>query len=299
MKNTNKKIDLHIHSSFSEDADLSVNEIFKSATEASIAVISITDHDSIQSIGEALVIKEQYPVEYIPGVEITTVFPADGSQQHILGYYVDPGNTGINEIIEKITDFRKIVARERIDALRNINFTLDEANILKTTGDRPISAVSIMLEILTNKNNLNDPRLEVYLRGEKKNDKIRHFYRDYLLEGKPAYVPFRSISCSEGIDTIKAAGGVPVLAHPVFVKKTEFLDDLKEMGLGGIEAVSTYHKPKETAFYLEYASKNDLLITAGSDFHGKTSKPDIKLGEQEGMYYSYFEKLKEYHLKNE
>ncbi|MFH0977290.1 MAG: PHP domain-containing protein [Spirochaetota bacterium] len=291
----NKKIDLHIHSNFSEDADLSIEELFKQAMESSVSVIAITDHDSVKSIDIASNTSKRYQIEYIPGIEITTVFPVDNSQQHILGYYINNKDSELLRCLDKIAELRKKIARQRIEALRKLNFSLNEDNIWALTGDRPPTAVSIMTEIFSNKNNLNDKRLYDYLHGEKKDNKMGQFYKDYFTENGQAYVPFESVSTREGIEIIKKAGGVPIIAHPVFLKEKRYLDIILEMGIAGMEAISTYHKQEDVIFYSDYAVKNNLLITAGSDYHGPTAKPHIKLGKQDGMDYSYYEKLKDFH----
>ncbi len=301
MKKQHKTIDLHIHSNFSEDADFSIEEIFRLATGSSLSAISITDHDSIHSIDKANSVKNSYSIEYIPGVEITTVFPIDNSQQHILGYFVDNKDPNLLACLKNIVEYRKETAKDRIEALKKLNFFLDENRILKMTGERPIGPIAIINELLNNENNLKDKRLDIYFNGKKKNNKIGNFFNDYLKENGKAYVPFKSISTQEGIDIIKKAGGIPVLAHPIYVKNRNWLNTIKKMGIIGIEAVSTYHNPEDIAYYLEYATKNGLLITAGSDYHGPTAKPNIKLGPQEGqsgMNYEYFEALKELHRYN-
>jgi 3',5'-nucleoside bisphosphate phosphatase len=288
----NKKIDLHIHSNFSEDADHSVDELFDLAQKSSLSAISITDHDSIESIDKAEIVSKKYPIDYIPGVEISTVFPIDKSQQHILGYFVDNKDKGLIDCLEKIAGYRKVIEKQRIEALRKLNFSLDENNIRKMTGNRPSTAVAMTNELFNNKANLNDQRLQVYLHGEKRERRIYYFYQDYFTKNGPAYVQFQSVSTQEGIEIIKNAGGIPIIAHPIMLDKKKYLDIIKDMGIAGIEAVSTYHKQKDIEFYLKFAEKNKLLVTAGSDFHGKTAKPHIKLGCQDGMDYSYYEKLK-------
>ncbi|MCU0822073.1 MAG: PHP domain-containing protein [Spirochaetes bacterium] len=287
-----KKIDLHIHSKFSEDGDLSIKEIFELAEKQSISAIAVADHDSIMSISAANLICAGYTVEYVPGVEITTVFSRDGSQQHILGYFIDEKSPHLTDAISKIESLRVEITRERIDALRKIGFALDEARIWKMADGRPPGATSITIEILENENNINDMRLLEYISGEKKDSRVMSFYRDYLTEGKPAYIPFRSLSVEEGISVIKKAGGIPVLAHPIFVKDRSWLDIIADSGIVGIEAVSTYHGKADIEFYIDYARRKNLLVTAGSDFHGPSAKPNIKLGGQEGMDYSYYERLK-------
>jgi predicted metal-dependent phosphoesterase TrpH len=86
----------------------------------------------------------------------------------------------------------------------------------------------------------------------------------------------------EAIRLILAAGGIPVMAHP-YQTKLEGADlealiaELKSYGLRGIEAYYSRHSKEQTGEYLGYAKKYDLLVTAGSDFHG-ANKADIELG---------------------
>ena len=78
-----------------------------------------------------------------------------------------------------------------------------------------------------------------------------------------------------------SARGVPVLAHPSWLDRSEGIyqicDRLKFEGLAGVEVHYSTHRPEQTAQYLEIARHLDLLVTGGSDFHGIT-KPDIEVG---------------------
>jgi predicted metal-dependent phosphoesterase TrpH len=288
-----KRIDLHIHSRYSEDGDFSVPELFSRAGDAGLDCISIADHDSMESIPEARACAGPSGIEYIPGVEITTVFPVDGSQQHILGYFIDGSSAILQAALEKIQGFRLVVARKRIDALKGIGFALDDQNIWAMAAGRSPTATSIMLEVMKNPGNYEDPRLQEYFHGHKKDNRLAYFYREFLLEGRPAYVPFESISTEEGVRTVIEAGSVPVLAHPVFVKNRAWLDVIKSYGILGVEAISTYHNEKEIEFYLAYAKQNGLCVTAGSDFHGPTAKPKVLLGGISGNEYKYVEMLRQ------
>jgi hypothetical protein len=104
----------------------------------------------------------------------------------------------------------------------------------------------------------------------------------YLADGRPAHVPRELPEPAEAIRWIREAGGVPVLAHPTWVKLrgealAHLCGTLKSEGLGGIEVHYSTHNPKQTSEYLELAKRLDLLVTGGSDFHGIT-KPDIEVG---------------------
>ena len=75
------------------------------------------------------------------------------------------------------------------------------------------------------------------------------------------------------------AGGIPVLAHPGnnLKDRYELFDAIIDAGVGGVEAFSSYHTPEAAQYFLEAGKRRRLLITCGSDYHGKT-KPAIRLG---------------------
>ena len=113
---------------------------------------------------------------------------------------------------------------------------------------------------------------------------IQDAFNKYLIE---AYNKTRStskgLSYQECIELILQSKGIPILAHPKSLElpEKEFLILLKEMinsGLKGIEVYHSSHTEEEIKYYLEIANKYDLLISGGSDYHGKTIKPDIELG---------------------
>ncbi|MDH7552301.1 MAG: PHP domain-containing protein [Spirochaetota bacterium] len=287
------RIDLHIHSHYSEDGDYSVDYLFELAAKKGLSAISITDHDSIESIPDALKASNIYGVEYIPGVELTTIYD-DGSQQHILGYYIHD-NPQLNATLKQIGLFRWEIAKKRIKKLQEIGFSMNEDNVWQKANNRPPTATAIMLEVFENPENRNDKRLQEYFEGKKSDNRLMFFYREYLSENMTAYVPFKSIPTKEGIDVITSSGGIPVLAHPKFVNGEEHLRNIVSMGIMGIEAISSYHTKQEIAFFQEFAATHNLIVTAGSDFHGPTSKPKVSLGGIEGNDYRLLEELKKLH----
>ena len=74
--------------------------------------------------------------------------------------------------------------------------------------------------------------------------------------------------------------GIPVLAHPGNnVREDDTIpDQVPGCGIRGIEVYSTYHTQEQVRYYRKKAEERGMLITCGSDFHGKT-KPAIHLGE--------------------
>jgi predicted metal-dependent phosphoesterase TrpH len=101
-----------------------------------------------------------------------------------------------------------------------------------------------------------------------------------MAQGKLAYVEVEFVSAKEAIQHIKDAGGLSVFAHPGnnIGMNEALLEEILALGIDGIEVYSSYHNEEKTQFYREKALAHHLLMTLGSDFHGK-SKPAIKLGQ--------------------
>ena len=119
-----------------------------------------------------------------------------------------------------------------------------------------------------------------------------------LAGGRAAYVKKDKLSPEEGIAAVIDGGGIPVLAHPVLLglnikELDDLLGKLKSKGLKGIEAIYVENTNKDTGDYLSLATKHDLLVTGGSDFHG-SFKPNIELGSGYGnlkVPYALLERL--------
>ena len=276
-------IDLHIHSSFSDDGDYPVKELFRRAEEHSLEAIAITDHDTLSHIGECVEYSASSGVELVPGFEITTMHPADASQQHILCYFADPGNSALKALCDRIRTDRIELAKERFHALSKIGFNYD-SSVLERKKDSQITATTVVKEILSHPENRNHPLLQKYFTGPCKDDRIMCFYREFLAADKQGHVPFRSIPTGDAVATVLDAHAVPVLAHPVQVKSEAILDDIRSSGIIGIEAYSSYHTPDDTKRFIEYAEKHHLIATAGSDFHGPTAKPHVGFASITGNY---------------
>jgi hypothetical protein len=119
-----------------------------------------------------------------------------------------------------------------------------------------------------------------------------NFYRDYLRGGKPAFIAMEDVSTLAAIQRIKHLGGIPILAHPSDTGEENILS-LVRGGLEGMEAYSPYHTPGEQEAFRVLAETHGLLVTAGSDFHGKKIKPDVELGQVSGDRYELVEKLRD------
>lgn len=287
------EVDLHIHSKYSSDGDLSPYEIILLAQEHKLKAISIADHDSVAAYPEALDIAQGTGVEIIPSVELTTLY--EEREFHLLLPFAFWDHPLLLSFIRQVHEARIIEAKERIAKLQQLGFDITWEEATKGKTSSPPLGVVIAKRLLEKNSSRVDPRLTKYF--EPGNLKVAPylFYEDYFRPGKPAYVPKRIVSIFEVIHRAAEFGAAPVLAHPGADFQSATMDDLrklKEYGLVGLEVFSTYHDEKMTALYLDIARKLDLVPTAGSDFHGRI-KPHVTFGCVRNGSYAIVESLRQ------
>ena len=262
------RIDLHLHTTHS-DGSFSTREVMSFAKQAGVTALAITDHDIVEGIPEATAIGQELGIEVIPGVEISSRLGE--SELHILGYFLNRTDPVLAQRLVTLRESRhtrnpKIV--QRLNEL-GIDITYDEVRALAGTesvGRPHIARLLMEKHIVTS---------------------AKEAFDRYLANGRPAFVDRELPEPAEAVRWIREAGGVPVLAHPTWVRTSAdglriLLRQLKEAGLGGIEVHYSTHSPSQTAEYLDLAKQCDLLVTGGSDFHGVT-KPDIEVGIGRGQ----------------
>ena len=279
-------VDLHIHSSNSSDGDFSPAELVGMAAAEGFQAISITDHDSVASYPEAVELGRRAGVEVIPGIEVTTLF--DNREFHLLLPFVDHRSETLAGIIDRVGRARLSEAEERVEKLRQLGLPISWEEVRERSGKNLPLGVSIAAMILAKDEARGISSLALYLEDKNRNYAPYMFYRDFFMEGRPAFVPKRSVDLLEVMALVPETGGVPVLSHPgAYFQKTtrEDLVRLKDAGLRGLEVYTTYHEPEQTLYYNMLAEELGLVPTAGSDFHGQI-KMHIPFGAvREGRYW--------------
>jgi len=280
------KIDLHIHSNKSSDGDFSPFHIVQLAKENTLKAISITDHDTVAAYPEAIELGLKMGIEVIPSIELTTHF--EDREFHLLLPFLNWEEKTVFDLIDKVTESRFKEAKERVRKLKEIGFDISWKEVLKKTKPRPPLGVTIAQILLDKAEKKKDPALKKYLEGANRLFAPYIFYKDYFMEGKPAYISKQNLSLLEVLKVAPKTEGVPVLAHPgaYFQQaRREDLMVLKENGLVGLEVYTSYHDPPLRKYYKKIAQELDLVPTAGSDFHGKI-KPHVPFGSlEEGEYW--------------
>lgn len=256
-------IDLHTHSTAS-DGTYSPGDLVRLAKKEGLRALALTDHDTIQGLKEAYETSQETGLDFLCGVEISVKIDGPG-HFHLLGYFLTPEIPSIEATLttlQRARDRRNELMLEKLKAL-GIEISMEELEgIAQGEIGRPHFA-----KLLVQK-------------GVVKT--FQEAFDRYLKKGAPAYVPKALLSPEEAIVKIRQSGGIPVMAHPITLKLDresleKYLEELKEMGLRGVEAYYTEHSSSFTRFLVDLARKLNLLVTGGSDFHG-ANKPDIRLG---------------------
>ena len=260
-------IDLHTHSTAS-DGSLSPAKLVAYAQEKRLDAIAITDHDTVEGVQEALDAGKSRGMEVVPGIEISAEYP--DSTLHILGYYIDYGDEKFLENISTLQRARADRNPEIVKKLQALGLGIEIDEIIEEAGGGQVGRPHFA-QVLVRKG---------YVKTH------REAFDRYLAKGAPAYTDKFRFQPADAISHILSAKGIPVLGHPGTLNRstTELESVVRELagyGLMGIEVYYSDHNGSQMKLYEELAAKYSLLITGGSDFHGKSIK-GIDLGSGKG-----------------
>lgn len=265
-------VDLHIHTTAS-DGSLSPREVVARARETGLLAISITDHDTVEGVREVLSAGLPADLNFITGVELSSTPPAPYRSKgsfHILGYGIDPESPRLGEALGSLRLQRETRNPQMVSRLNGLGVAITLAEVEAEAGGAVVGR----------------PHMASVMVRKKQVGSVAEAFERYLAKGCPAYVEKGRIDVENAVSLIRAAGGLPVLAHPVTVGLSPselegLLVTLSKMGLSGVEAYYSTHSPELTRFLLRCAGSLGLLVTGGSDFHG-TYKSGIDLGVGRG-----------------
>ena len=284
-------LDLHIHTDASSDGQHSPREIFEMARSKGLQTIAFADHNSVGHVEEGMRLADENGMEFFPCLELNTFH--NDLDLHLLAFFIDPRSPALRDWLESIQQKKEEQAQKRLEKLNELGFTFTREDLRRFSGDRIPTGMSFLKAILSREENRSDPRLPPYIDGDRSASPYVNFYRDYLRGGKPAFVRMEDIATVAAVGKIKELGGTPILAHPSDTGE-ENIRQLIEAGLEGLEAYSPYHDAREQEAFRVFAEKHGLLVTAGSDFHGKRIKPDVELGGVGGNHHEILRKLKDH-----
>lgn len=262
------RIDLHLHTTHS-DGSFSTGEVMAFAKQAGLTALAITDHDIVDGIPEATAIGKELGIEVVPGVEISSRLGE--SELHILGYFLNWTDALLAQRLSRLRDSRHLRNPKIVQRLNELGIPITYEEVRALAGTESVGR----------------PHIARLLMEKQVVTSAKEAFDRYLANGRPAFVDRELPEPAEAVRWIREAGGVPVLAHPTWVRTSAeglriLVRELKAAGLGGLEVHYSTHTPSQTTEYLDLARQCDLLVTGGSDFHGVT-KPDIEVGIGRGQ----------------
>ncbi|MBM7573312.1 PHP domain-containing protein [Aquibacillus albus] len=277
------KIDLHCHTKISDNS-FSTEEVILQAKQQGVTHLAITDHDTTIGLQLAIEIGKEQGVEIIPGIEISAYDFKRNRRAHILGLYVTPGHDAIYQLCQPLIEKRHQASYEMVRKLIEAGYSISWEEVsLHCEGGTGVYKQHIMHALLE--------------KGYT-NEIFGALYKKLFSRGGPghepgiAYVPITYIDVFDAIRVIKAAGGIPVLAHPGQFDNFSAVSELVEAGLKGIEINHPLHNHENRVRALEIANEYQLIKTGGSDFHGLYSDTQSTLGS-ETTEEDWFMKIKE------
>ena len=271
-------IDLHMHSYYSDDGEFEPKQLIDLCLEKNIKYFSIADHNSVRGIKEAKEYCVGKNINIIPAIELDCTF--NEINLHVLGYGIDYDKTVFYDIEDNIIKQEQFASKKRMKLVKElgIDFSDEVINSLSRYGvvnGEMIAEAAMEFD----KNHENPLLMPYYENGSRSDNPYVNFYWDYCAQGKAAYAEVSFISLQEAINIIEESGGIPILAHPGnnIKESINLLEQIISCGIKGIEVYSSYHSKEQVEFYKKFSLKHKLLLTCGSDFHGKT-KPSIVIG---------------------
>jgi predicted metal-dependent phosphoesterase TrpH len=260
-------IDLHSHTNES-DGTYTPGELVGLAMESGVEALAISDHDTFSGFDQALPLAQSRGLDLVCGIELSTRVPGTKVRTvHLLGYFLhQPPPAKFREWLNELIEGRRDRNQRLITSLRErgVDIELREVEKLgRTLTGRPHFA-----RVLIQKGYASS---------------FDEAFRRYLGESAPSYVERFAPYVADAIQRVVDGGGLPVLAHPIRLglrdrgAEENFIGELRDAGLRGIEVFHSDHAPADMERYAGIARKYNLAVSGGSDFHGEV-KPQISLG---------------------
>ncbi len=272
------RADLHLHS-FCSDGKYAPSEIAARCKEAGLALFSLTDHDSMEGVPEALSAAQALGITCVPGWEVSAY---EDVKVHVLGYGCERGEAYFS-FLEERKKGALVRAEDMIrkgNAYLNLSVRLKDALALRVNEDAPLHTMHVVRAFAR----------AMGKEGDEMRSLAAKLYLELFDRGKPAYSALCRPSPEDALKVIHASGGIAVVAHPGRIRLSEgekfaLLDRLAGEGLDGIECFYTTHTEEETRAFCAYAEAHGLLQTGGSDFHMEDNvhfvgKPDFAPDER-------------------
>ncbi len=267
-----KIADLHTHSRYSDGTN-TPRELMELAKATGLSAIALTDHDILDGLPEAEAAAAELGIELVPGLELSSAWK--GREAHMLGFYLDCGHQGFQQLLATQRTNRIARIHQMVERLQKVGLAIEPADVFAMASNQGAVGRLHVAQALVKRGHVKTPE-EAFDR--------------YIGNTGPAFIPGSSLSAPEAIRAIREAGGIPSLAHPIYLKDDAIIDHLASEGLVGLEVYHSSHQPAVVARYEQIAKRLGLLKTGGTDYHG-SAKEGVPIG-QATVPYALVEALK-------
>ena len=257
------RIDLHAHSTCSDGTE-SPEQVLVAAAEAGLDVVALTDHDTTLGWAAAQTVARALGIALVRGVELSC--RADHASVHLLAYLPDPDHPGMLTEADRIRSSRMERAQAIVDRLAT-DMELTWEDVLAQVEPGATVGRPHIADALAARGHVPDRTAA---------------FAALLATGSRYYVPHYATDVVRAVELVRAAGGVPVLAHPGAVVRGGTVSDATirrtvDAGLAGLEVHHRDNPPEQRERLTALAVTYGLLVTGASDYHGR-GKPN-RLGE--------------------
>ncbi|HVH52691.1 MAG TPA: PHP domain-containing protein [Actinomycetota bacterium] len=256
-------IDLHTHTNRS-DGTFAPSELVKLASERGLEVVAITDHDTTDGLEEGAEAGIEHCVEVVPGVELSAEH--QGASVHVLCYWMDPENQGFQAELVRLRSERFLRGEAMVEKLQSLGYPVSFDRVREIAGSGSIVRPHVAQALV---------EAGVVADEEEAFDRL-------IGDDGPAYVPKHALAPLDALALVRRAGGACVLAHPGMWGAEApvpegLIEALAEAGMAGLEADHSDHTPEQREHYRGLAKRLGLVVTGGSDCHGRRFDP-VRLG---------------------
>lgn len=244
-----RRADLHTHTLYS-DGQLAPADLVRKARQHGLQALAVTDHDTIDGLGEAMAAGERWGVEVLPGVELSVT--VGEIEVHLLGYLFDREHDALRQHLTAFREARVHRAQQMVEKLRALGLPLSFEAVLEQAKGGAIGRPHVALALVA------AGYVESYQAA----------FEQYLRDHAAAYVPKPLFPAEDALSMLHDAGGIGVLAHPGHWTSDRVVMQLVRAGLDGIETVHPSHDAMLTRYYRQQVHDFALIETGGSDYHG-------------------------------
>jgi len=248
-------VDLHSHSTAS-DGSRAPADVIREAKRVGLAAIALTDHDTLDGIGEATATGEELGVRVVPGVELSAV--EGDSETHILGLHLTDTRE-MEEALVGLREMRRSRAERIVMRLNELGVRVEFASVLEQAAGGAIGR----------------PHVARAMIAEGWAVDFRDAFDRYLGNGRPAYVSKDRLAVTDAIGLIHRAGGLAVLAHPGQAGTRDRVEAFVRQGIDGLEVRHPGHTSEDTVRLAALVAHFSLVASGGSDWHGAAEGPRL------------------------